>query len=392
MPQCPVCYKDIYSSKLKTIGDQMVCSLSCVGLLNGNETDSCQYCKRPVWKDNYYKINNKICCSEFCRDIILEKLNIPKNSNIIKHFQENIFMNINSTILKNTKQLREEVLKVYNDFQFDSIEDSNKMNKSPEKNQINKKIDNNNEIELNNINKNINIKEHKSANDLSAYIKKFNHNNLLNYNSNINNSKRTKKIKINIRNPISIDKYNNITEYWSNDKVYDINNSKNSNNKSHEVKLTNIKNNYTSNNIHINRRNGKNCDNYYSNYNYKNTYDPHVYYNDYKYANKTVYTDNNIGDNNFYDYNNMNQYLNYGTELRNRNKSYNLKNNLNGNNNNYYQKNLNTEFNNNIIKLNVRKNNNCKTCLRKIGNTKFLDRSGNIFCSDYCKTRYMNRK
>ena len=135
MPQCPICYKEIYSSKLKTVGDQIVCSLSCVGLLNGNELDSCYYCKRPVWRDNYYKIDNKICCSEFCRDIISEKLNIPKNSNLIKHFNENIFININPASLQNTKELREEVLRVYNDFQFDIDEDINKNQNSFEKEQ-----------------------------------------------------------------------------------------------------------------------------------------------------------------------------------------------------------------------------------------------------------------
>ena len=123
MPQCPICYKEISSSNLKTIGNQIVCSLSCVGLLYGNEKDSCYYCKRPVWIDNYYKIDNKVCCSEYCRDVIAEQLNIQNNSNMIKHFHENIFNKINPTFLENTKQLRQEVLKFYNDFHFDIDED-----------------------------------------------------------------------------------------------------------------------------------------------------------------------------------------------------------------------------------------------------------------------------
>ena len=56
MPYCPVCKTEIFSSKLKTISGQIVCSLSCVGLLESIKTDQCNYCQRPVWSDNYYYI------------------------------------------------------------------------------------------------------------------------------------------------------------------------------------------------------------------------------------------------------------------------------------------------------------------------------------------------
>lgn len=389
MPQCPVCYKDIYSSKLKTIGDQMVCSLSCVGLLNGNETDSCQYCKRPVWKDNYYKINNKICCSEFCRDTILEKLNIPKNSNIIKHFQENIFMNINPTILKNTKQLREEVLKVYNDFQFDIIEDPNENQNSIEKEKNNDKRKEINDIsdELNKYNKyNRNIKEHKSASDLKEYLKKNNHNYLLKSSDiDLYHSKYIRKNIINkIRNKVSenndwiMDKNN----YNKNkDKFYDTNNyivKKSYNN----IKNSNNKINEDKNKEKISDPD-ENINKYYSNdyYNYYNIYDKEIDYDYYKDSNRTI--DNNNANSYYFDnYNKINS-----NELKNRN--YNYSNDINGYSN-YTQK--------NILKLN-RKNNStskktkmCKTCLKNLGSITFLDRNGNTFCSDNCKYEFLNSK
>ena len=358
MPQCPVCYKDIYSSKLKTIGDQMVCSLSCVGLLNGNETDSCQYCKRPVWKDNYYKINNKICCSEFCRDIILEKLNIPKNSNIIKHFQENIFMNINSTILKNTKQLREEVLKVYNDFQFDIIEDSNGNQNSIEKEKNNDKRKEINDIsdEYNKYNRN--IKEHKSANNLKECLKKNNHNYLLKSSDiDLYHSKYIRKNIINkIRNKVSenndwtMDKNN----YNKNkDKFYDTNNyivKKSYNN----IKNSNNKINKDKNKEKISDPD-ENINKYYTNdyYNYYNIYDKEIDYDYYKDSNRTI--DNN-------------------------------------NTNSYYFDNYNKINSNELKNRNYKKTKICKTCLKNLGSITFLDRNGNTFCSDNCKYKFLNSK
>jgi len=56
MTHCSVCFKDNIISKFRTIGDQIVCSLACIGLLNSNEKDSCDYCHRPVWRDSYYKV------------------------------------------------------------------------------------------------------------------------------------------------------------------------------------------------------------------------------------------------------------------------------------------------------------------------------------------------
>ena len=51
---CCACKKNYASNDLSTIGNQSVCCLSCVGLLKSNKKDSCKFCGRPVWKDNYY--------------------------------------------------------------------------------------------------------------------------------------------------------------------------------------------------------------------------------------------------------------------------------------------------------------------------------------------------
>ena len=164
MKHCQVCFKEFYSSKLKTIGGQLVCSLSCISLLNSIDKDSCYYCKRPVWKDNYFEINGKFCCSDICKDIIIEELKIPKDSNLIKHYSESTFIKNSPFLLNNTKKLREEVLKVYNDFKFDYS-----INESTES-QIKKKEDFKNGLNKGNtiINKKVNIcknhlklKEHK---------------------------------------------------------------------------------------------------------------------------------------------------------------------------------------------------------------------------------------
>ena len=64
---CKVCCKGINSAIFETIGNQIVCSLSCVGLLQSNNDDKCNQCQRPVWKDNYYKIDSLFYCSERCK-------------------------------------------------------------------------------------------------------------------------------------------------------------------------------------------------------------------------------------------------------------------------------------------------------------------------------------
>ena len=64
---CKVCSKEINTPIFETIGNQMVRCLSCVGLLQANNEDRCNSCQRPVWKDNYYKIDSLFYCSERCK-------------------------------------------------------------------------------------------------------------------------------------------------------------------------------------------------------------------------------------------------------------------------------------------------------------------------------------
>ena len=104
MPYCIVCNKDFIFGDLTTIGNQSVCCLSCVGLLKANKYDACAHCGRPVWKDNYYEINNNFFCSEKCKDITQEKLIKEKSSIFIKykHYQEEKFFNESFIKSKNT--------------------------------------------------------------------------------------------------------------------------------------------------------------------------------------------------------------------------------------------------------------------------------------------------
>ena len=137
---CNVCSRDINSPFLETIGNQFVCCLSCVGLLESNNEDKCNQCHRPVWKDNYYIIHSKYYCSEKCKIIAVKKY-LKKNINIknvnIKHIQNEYFRNDSPT--KNLKELRKEVRELFHDFKFDE----NNTIKSSE-NSIDKKYNDNN--------------------------------------------------------------------------------------------------------------------------------------------------------------------------------------------------------------------------------------------------------
>ena len=137
---CNVCSRDINSPFLETIGNQFVCCLSCVGLLESNNEDKCNQCHRPVWKDNYYIIHSKYYCSEKCKIIAVKKY-LKKNINIknvnIKHIQNEYFRNDSPT--KNLKELRKEVRELYHGFKFDE----NSTIRSSE-NSIDKKYNDNN--------------------------------------------------------------------------------------------------------------------------------------------------------------------------------------------------------------------------------------------------------
>ena len=426
MIQCPVCYREIYSSKLKTIGDQVVCSLSCISYLYSNEKDACDYCQRPVWKDNYYQINDKNYCSEWCKNYIIEELNIPKDDDSILHFTENTFIDTAPIALKNTKQLREEVLKVINDFEFDKIDDYNENEKEKEEEKENeniqsiekernyKKIEinknknkdkfiNENKSDSNFDNKTTNIREYKSANNFKDYLGNKNRRELLSSES----SRKNKQI-INIRNlpKGKFSSFSNITDYWSHNNSSSFNNNnynkvKTSRDKSYEIngnmikktilynnKRSEIKNN-TPKVEDSNKTYSKRYHDYYNTNYYNNQYSQDYYYDGQK-ANKTINEDN-YNDHYIYDYNNINQYLINNSEVSNKNRNYHLTSNLIGYSNYFNKNGMNINKSNNPVKLNIRKN-ICKTCFKNIGNVKFLDRNGNCFCSDSCKSNYQKRK
>ena len=135
---CHACSKEIYTPKYETIGNQVVCCLSCVGLLVSNEQDKCDQCQRPVWKDNYYIFRSKNYCSEKCK-VTAVKRYLKQNTSLtgvnIKHIQNEYFKN--DSPIKNLQELRKEVKELYNDFEFDeknSINNSNNNQNSSEKN------------------------------------------------------------------------------------------------------------------------------------------------------------------------------------------------------------------------------------------------------------------
>ena len=117
---CKVCSREINVGIFETIGNQIVCSLSCVGLLQANEEDKCNVCQRPVWRDNYYKIDSLFYCSEKCKKKVvknhLKKFNTIQDINI-NHIENEFFKN--DSPMKNLKELRKEVKEFYKDFDYD---------------------------------------------------------------------------------------------------------------------------------------------------------------------------------------------------------------------------------------------------------------------------------
>ena len=335
----------------KTIGDQIVCSLSCVGLLKSNSKDSCDCCKRPVWKDNYYKINNKYYCSEICKNKIIKKLNLLNDSKAIQHIQDIIFSDNNdSIVLKNSKQLREEVLKFYKDFQFDEINDDIYNNKNG--------LSNNKSF--------LGSKEYKNL--ISRKDKKY------------------KKYTINIDETNSFDNakaknYNSnkaITNNISNNRKYTLTKAYTPLNIQKEKNFLKFK---TKN---INKEQYENINNTSNNYRYLEM----------NYQNENERIENNMT-NNIYLYRN-NHDKNYSfvnnLESKTTKNMYNKYNTINFNNSNSNKnvKNyagLNKNSKSPILKITNKTE--CINCGVKMGNAKILDKNRNAFCSDYCKESYL---
>ena len=337
MSVCNVCFKKNIISNLKTIGEQIVCSLSCVRQLKSNTKDSCNNCKYPVWKDNYYIINNKYYCSEICKNKIIKQLNIPYNSKLIQHFQEHNFSNnndIHNIDLKNSKQLREEVLKFYKDFQFDTIIDE-----EYENNNYTNEIDKNKKYKKIIKNKEYYYKNYNTYNNNRAISSNTHKHTLTKNYTSANMQEKVQKNLINKTRNINIDKYkNNISNFKTTiNNQNNVKKNKNENIFLHSEKdLTNKYNKYMNNN-HINS---------YSFYNI---------------------TDNSRMISSF---------------------SFNTTNN-------YYNNNLNVNKNgkNNLCSKNpivYNKKKQCINCGNILGHVKILDRNNNAFCSDYCKEYYLS--
>ena len=341
MSICGVCFKSDINSNLKTIGDQYVCSLSCVAKLKSNSKDSCNYCRFPVWKDNYYKINNKYYCSENCKNKIIKNLKIPYDSKLIQHFQENIFSNNdndnNNVELKNSKQLREEVLKFYKDFHFDTIVEEEK--------------DTKNNIE---IDKDINYKKIIRDKDKQNNYKTYNTNNI--YNNN-----RATSTKINKHAPNK-----NYASPSIKEKEKDGQNG---------IKKTRT----------INTDRYKNNINNFKTSNYKNNKNENIII---KRSEKVLTSKYDIMDDIDKNKNYSYSFVNTTDNPRKMSTFYTSNNNYN----NYTNKNRN-ETNNSCNKSPImyNKQNKCMKCGNSLlGRAKIFDRNNNAYCSDYCKEYYLS--
>ena len=230
MPFCNVCNKENISEDLSTIGDQSVCCLSCVGLLKANKNDACSYCRRPVWKDNYYEVDNLYFCSEKCKNIIQKKLIKEKGNKYIKfrHFKEEKYFN--EKLENNLNNLDE------SNYENNEWNKNSFIQKESDKNGSHYKEDNKDDMKIvyrieksihkkniynrKNINNNINepfIYSKKQKNSFIKNMKRYfsenkpfsnhNYNNHKNYQTKTNRKKEYTKSRLtNYKNKISINK------------------------------------------------------------------------------------------------------------------------------------------------------------------------------------------
>jgi len=359
MNRCSVCFKENPTTKLKTVGDQIVCSLTCVGLLKSNTRDACGYCKRPVWKDSYYKLKNRYYCSELCIDKILNEMNITQDSKSIQYFHENIFNNNDKYILKNSNQLREEVLRFYKDFQFDKNDyDDYIRKKEAYKNKRN------------------NLKENTFSSD-------YNNNFDIIINHKIIN--RRKASNLNLKEIIEKGNNNSNTKYY-------INRPASSN------QLTAIKKALTFSNMkedeeksqlkhRVKKVEKKEDKKYFTQTEYKDRYTKGFNFssNNLKYnLDKQLIQSNNTK-------NEKNDELS-DRKIYPKNSDFNLFQTPKVSKGMSYL-NLTKNSNSNLVKSNnkIRSINNCANCGNKFGHISILDRKGNAFCSNSCKDEF-NKK
>ena len=262
---CKVCSREINSPIFETIGNQIVCSLSCVGLLQAIEEDKCNECQRPVWKDNYYKIDSLFYCSEKCKKKVvknhLKKFNTIQDV-IIKHIENEYFKN--DSPMKNLKELRKEVKEFYKDFDIDetatirSIPISCKSTFKLKDNQNNIKIVDNTKESLNNMSI-TQPKNKKQILSLKKYIKKYPvipnriSKNSLNKNNSFCRTKRSLSRKRNIENFLKIRKNQNHS-FDNQQRYYYDNNEKDEDIVFHLRYVNRRSNNSTNNDKNYNKR------------------------------------------------------------------------------------------------------------------------------------------
>ena len=365
MSRCSVCFKENPTTKLKTVGDQTVCSLTCVGLLKSNTRDACGYCKRPVWKDNYYKLKNKYYCSELCVDKIINEMNIAKDSKSIKYFHENIFNNNDKFILKNSNQLREEVLRFYKDFQFDKIDNDDYSRKKEAYK-----------------NKRSNLKE-------NTFFSDYNNNNNNSNNSNnidfVINHKiiNRRKANLNLREIIEKSTNNSKNKYYINRPAssYQLTAIKKAltftNTKEEDEEKSQLKHRVKTIKEYDNKK-------YYTQTEYKDRYDKGFNFSsnylEYNIARKLTQSnpkkekDEELSERKI---NPKKSHFNlFQTPKNSKGMSY-----------------INLTKNSNLVNSNNknRSNNSCANCGNKFGHISILDRKGNAFCSNSCKDEFYKK-
>ena len=378
MAHCSACFKDNIISKLRTIGDQIVCSLACVGLLNSNEQDSCDYCHRPVWRDSYYKVNNKFYCSEICKDKIISELKIPYDSKSILYFQENIFFNDNDidnntdSDFNNSKHLREEVLKFYKDFQFDTIIQNDNIIIKKESDSSKKSTQNGNE-NLSGSNKGNHRYFKRIRRCDTQGGKNTSSNNMTNVEEKINNSNSKNYVRTGTN---TLEDRNSLKKAYT---FKSIQNKDNINRLNYRTKRTKVD------------RLNKNIYNTYIDSTYG---EEKVMNTDKSFPNELFSNNTNINEIKSYsfinNFNNIN-YLNSNSNTRNLSSNSNsnftnIKTNVSDSSTKgllYIDKNK----TNSVRKENVA--NYCCFCGNELGRSSFLDRKGNHFCSDYCKEEFL---
>jgi len=376
MAHCSACFKDNIIPKLRTIGDQIVCSLACVGLLNSNEQDSCDYCHRPVWRDSYYKINNKFYCTEMCKDKIISELKIPYDSKSIQYFKDDTLYNGNDTDTEsdfnNSKHLREEVLKFYKDFQFDSVIQND--NIYVKKESTSSKKSNNNENE--------NLSDSIKGNH--KYFKRVTKGDAPKGKTS-NNKKMT-----NVEESTDNNKYKNYVRTKSN-TIEDRNSFKNDfsskNLQNNEYKGNRLK--YRTKRTKVDRLNKDIYNTYIDNYYGKEK----VLNTDKSLPNDLLSNNINLNKNGLKSYSFINN-INYPNDINN---TRNLSHNSNFNN---IKSSVSDSSSKGLAYVNINKNktnsvrkdgviNYCCYCGNGLGRSSFLDRKGNHFCSDYCKEEFL---